>query len=127
MRRDVLERIAPRLRAVCNGDTEVNGLRAELSAAVQTTTAVARRVDARAKLAGAVPPRDRDRRLPRPPKDQPPTADVRVSCFIRLSDPGLLLPRLGPGTIRRGELVTAELTPREIEALADRSLDDGIA
>jgi subtilisin family serine protease len=127
MRRDVLERIAPRLRAVCNGDTEVNGLRAELSAAVQTTPAVARRVDARAKLEQAVPPRDRDRPLPQPPRNQPPSDEVRVSCFIRLSDPSLALERLGRGSVRRGELVTAELTPREIGELADRSLEAGVA
>jgi subtilisin family serine protease len=127
MRRDVLERVDPRLRTVCNGDGEVNSLRAELSAAVQAKQSVVDRVRPREMLKQAIPERKRVEPLPEPPHEQPATDEVKVSCFIRLADPALALRGVAGRTARRGEFVTAELTPREIEALADRSLQAGIA
>lgn len=127
MRRDVLERVDPRLRTVCNGDAEVNSLRAELSAAVQAKQSVVDRVKPRAMLEQAIAEQKRVEPLPEPPHEQPATDEVKVSCFIRLADPELTLRGVAGRTVQRGEFVTAELTPREIEALADRSLQAGIA
>jgi subtilisin family serine protease len=123
--RENLERIGPRLRLIVNGDAEVNALRAELSAAVQTTAPVATQHRAAEKLLGAVKAPARAAPLAQPPSGQPATNAVKVSCFVRLTSADA--PRLPGETRRRGDLATAELTPREVEALANRGPGSGIA
>ena len=51
---DNLEKLGPRLRVVCNGDEEVNGLRAQLSAAVEAKPTAAPAAAALEKLQQAV-------------------------------------------------------------------------
>ena len=65
--------------------------------------------------------------LSAPPSDQPLTDAVKVSCFVRLADPDRRSDMLPRTQIRRGELVTVELTPREIAAIADLGAETGIA
>jgi hypothetical protein len=62
-----------------------------------------------------------------PPSDQPLTDAVKVSCFVRLADPDRLSDMLPRTQIRRGELVTVDLTPREIAEIADLGAETGIA
>ena len=84
IKHDNLERLSPRLRVVCNGDAEVNGLRAELSAAVEAKPAIAKRFRTREKLLGAAskPP---TRRLTKPPSQARATDAVTVNCFVTLA------------------------------------------
>ena len=117
---DNLERLGPRLRVVCNGDAEVNGLRAELSAAVEATPTLARQLAARERLQQAVRKPDTGRTLPTPPSRQPSTDAVKVSCFVRLAGAEATRPRLPGKTIQRGDLVTAQLSPRELETIVNR-------
>lgn len=125
--RDNLERVGPRLRVVCNGDAEVNGLRAQLSASVEATPALAKRVSAREKLKQAVSEPAKAGALSKPPSKQPSTDDVKVSCFVRLAGADAH-PRGLPGKpVRRGDLMTAQMSPREIETVANRGADSGIA
>jgi subtilisin family serine protease len=128
IRKDNLERVSPRLRVVCNGDEEVNGLRAELSAAVEGKPSLSRRVAAKEKLERAVSrAADADTICRKPPSNKPSIDAVRVSCFVRLatpeSKPGPL-----PGTPqRRGDLVTTQLTPKQIERMANRGSKTGVS
>ena len=124
---DNLERLGPRLRVVCNGDAEVNGLRAELSAAVEATPTLARQLAARERLQQAVRKPDTGRTLPTPPSRQPSTDAVKVSCFVRLAGAEATRPRLPGKTIQRGDLVTAQLSPRELETIVNRGPASGIA
>ncbi len=124
---DNLERVGPRLRVVCNGDREVNGLRAQLSAAVAATPALAKRVRALEKLQQAVSKPAKTGALPKPPSKQPSTDDVKVSCFVRLDGADAHLGGLPGKPMQRGALVTAQMSPREIEDLANRGADSGIA
>ena len=124
---DNLERVGPRLRVVCNGDREVNGLRAQLSAAVAATPALAKRVRALEKLQQAVSEPAKAGALPKPPSKQPSTDDVKVSCFVRLDGADAHLGGLPGKTLRRDPLVTAQMSPREIEEVANRGADSGIA
>ena len=125
--RDNLERLGPRLRVVCNGDTEVNGIRSQLSAAVQASKGVVARVAARDKLQHAVSAPERAGTLERPPSGQPATDDVKISCFVRLAGQRGAPRRSLGKTFQRGDLLTAQLSPREIEGLANRSLESGVA
>ena len=54
IRADGLERLSPRLRVICNGDAEVNGVRAQLSAAVEAEPTLATRLGAHRMLQHAV-------------------------------------------------------------------------
>ena len=90
IKQENLERLGPRLRVVCNGDEEVNNLRAQLSAAVEVkpqligptaTTGALEKLQHAVKRARDAGP------LPQPPSDQPSTDAVRVSCFVRLAGP----------------------------------------
>jgi subtilisin family serine protease len=127
IRQQNLEKLDPRLRVICNGDDEVNALRSELSAAVQAPPAVVRQYQARTMLQQAVKKPRRREPLPAPAPDQPPADAVKVSCFVRLVDPEDDREPLPGGGTRRGDLLTAELTPRQIEEIADLGPESGIA
>lgn len=127
IRPENLERLAPRLRVVCNGDEEVNGLRAELSAAVEAKQPLARRLDARQVLKRATSRSAAPRMIEAPPRDQKSIDAVKVSCFVRLASPDIAAPRLPGGSIRRGDLLTAQLSPAQIEKIANQGLARGIA
>jgi len=127
IRQDNLERIGPRLRVVCNGDAEVNGIRAEISGSVEADPAVSKRVGAREKLEQAVSrPKDSGKAFKKPPSGRPPTGAIRASCFVRLTTPEGQLDRLPGKPHRRGDLVTAQLSPRQIEQIANRGAASGI-
>ena len=68
---DNLERLGPRLRVVCNGDAEVNGLRAELSAAVEVNADARPSTRGARALQQAVRKPDAGRTLPKPPSGSP--------------------------------------------------------
>jgi subtilisin family serine protease len=121
IQQDNLERVGPRLRVFCNGDAEVNGIRAEISGSVETDAAVVKKVAAREKLERAVSrPKDYGKALKKPPSGRPPIDVVRASCFIRLATPETRLDRLPGKPHRRGDLVTAQLSPRQIAQIANR-------
>ena len=104
IQQDNLERVGPRLRVVCNGDAEVNGIRAEISGSVEADAGVAKRVAARAKLERAVSrPKDYGKALKKPPSGRPPINVVRASCFVRLATPDTRLDRLPGKPHRRGD------------------------
>ena len=127
IKQESLETLGPRLRMICNGDEEVNALRAELSATVQAPESVAERHRGREMLQQATKTPAPFETLSAPPSDQPLTDAVKVSCFVRLADPDRRSDMLPRTQIRRGELVTVELTPREIAEIADRGAETGIA
>src|SRR6188768_878738 len=127
IRQDNLERVGPRLRVVCNGDAEVNGIRAEISGSVEADAAVSKRVGAREKLECAVSQaKDYGKTLKKPPSGRPPTGGVRASCFVRLATSETRLDRLPGKPHRRGDLVTAQLSPRQIGQIANRGARSGI-
>jgi subtilisin family serine protease len=120
-----LERLGPRLRVICNGDAEVNAIRSELSAVVEAEPSVVIRHRARERLRQAVSEPARAGALAPPPSDQPSTDEVKVSCFVWLTGPEVSAGL--PGTaIQRGDLITAELSPRDIEGIANRGAASGI-
>ena len=127
IKQESLEKLGPRLRMICNGDEEVNALRSELSATVQAPQAVAGRHRAKEMLQQAAKKPAALETVSAPPSDQPLTDAVKVSCFVRLADPARPSEMLPSTQVRRGELVTVELTPREIEAIADLGPETGIA
>jgi subtilisin family serine protease len=122
-----LEKLGPRLRMICNGDEEVNALRSEISATVQVPAPVAERHKAKEMLQQAVKKPDVKEPPAAPPHDQPLPDTVKVSCFVRLTDPDAAAQVLPGNAIRRGDLVTAELTPREIEDIVNDPAARGIA
>ena len=127
IRQENLERLGPRLRVVCNGDTEVNSLRAQLSAAVEAKPVAIEARVAREKLQKAVSRPREAGPLPQPPSDQPMTDAIRVSCFVRLTGPEAPDVPLPGNPHRRGHLVTAQLTPQEIEELLNRGAGSSVA
>lgn len=127
IRPDNLERLAPRIRVVCNGDSEVNENRAQLSAAVEAPPSPARQAAAQRRLKAAVSrPKDAGRQ-PKPPSKQPASRAVKVSCFIRLAAADRRPKGLPGRVVRQGDLMTAQLTPRQIERIANRGAAGGIA
>lgn len=127
IRRENLERLEPRLRNICDGDAEVNALRSELSAAVQADTSVTDRYRARDMLQQARSGRPLRGELPAPPPGQPATDAVRVSCFVRLASADVAPANVPGRPVQRGDLMTVELSPLEIEELANRGAETGIA
>jgi len=127
IRPENLERLEPRLRSICNGDAEVNALRSELSAAVQTDPTVAEHYQARDQLQQARSGAEVAADLPAPPSGQPSTDAVKVSCFVRLASADVVPAGVPGRPVQRGDLMTAELTPREIEDLANRGAETSIA
>ena len=127
VKQENLEKLGPRLRVVCNGDEEVNNLRAQLSAAVEVKEQLRPAAWAIEKLQQAVKrPRDAEP-LPKPPSGQPFTDAVRVSCFVRLAGPEAAPVQLPGNTYRRGNLITAQLSPREIEEVLNQGPASGIS
>jgi subtilisin family serine protease len=127
IRQENLEKLGPRLRVICNGDEEVNALRSELSAAVQAPPPVAQQHKAKEMLQQAVKQPTPKEALAAPPSDQPLTDAVKVSCFVRLADPDARSNVLPGNPIRRGDLLTAELTPRDIADIVNLGPESGIA
>lgn len=127
IRQENLERLEPRLRSICDGDTEVNALRAELSATVQADASVTARYEAHDLLQQARSGRPAPRELPAPPSGQPSTDAVRVSCFVRLASADVAPSGVPGRPVQRGDLLTVLLSPREIEDLANRGAETGIA
>jgi len=124
-----LQRLGPRLQVVCNSDDDVNSVRAQLSAAVQTMPgrADAEQVRKRATrmLEQAVSKPSQAKPLQKPPSH--PTSDqVRVACFVQLASPNAPPPKILENAKRSGDLITALLTPTEIEKLVN-ARDTGIA
>ena len=122
-----LERLGPRLRVICNGDEEVNALRSELSAAVEAKPAVVQKHRARESLRQASSTPAQAGKAKAPPSHQPLTDGARVSCFVRLASPDVEVAALPGVTKRSGDLLTAELTPKQIEQISTRMAARGIA
>lgn len=87
---------------------------------------MAKRLRTREKLlhASSEPPR---RRLTKPPAQTRATDAVTVNCFITLAAQETARGRVPGSIVQRGDLVTAQLTPREIESLATRAPGIGIS
>lgn len=109
-------KLQPKLRMVADGSTDVNARRAERTAALRVSGAVAKRVPLARNEAAA--PVVRDASLAPPPAlAAPPDADVSV--FVRLtSDVAGKVPRGIKGvTSNRADLLTAELSVKDAQAL----------
>ena len=128
----IAQRIDPKLRMICNGDEEVNTLRAEVSGAVQTSPALSGRF---ARVLGAYAAPGRPSKVPQPPPLQSRSDEVTVSVFVELDEEAERidlpqqtdLPRqihLLQPTARRGKLMTVELSQSEIEAVSGQ---EGVA
>ena len=113
IKQESLEKLGPRLRMICNGDEEVNARRSEISASVQAPPPLAEQYKAKETLQQATR-EPSSREAPAPPSDQPLTDKVKLSCFVRLAEPDRVRDVLPGNPIRRGDLITAKLTPREI-------------
>lgn len=127
IQKENLERLEPRLRVICNGDEEVNALRSELSGAVQAAPDTVTQYQPKETLQQARREPKQAGELPKPPSDQPSAEKVKVNCFIRLAS-AESMPEGVPGLlVRRGDMATATLTPRQIEEIANRGAESGIA
>lgn len=127
--KDQLQRLSPRLQVVCNSDDNVNAVRAHLSAAVKTehgvswkrTTALLETAVSRAPVA--------TKRLRKPPPNRTST-NVKVACFVQLRSPETKPPeklaRSKKTSKQQGDLVTAQLTPKELIELTNQN-DNGVA
>jgi hypothetical protein len=71
-------------------------------------------------------PKDSDKAAKKPPSGRPPIGGVRASCFVRLVTPEAQPDRLPGKPHRRGDLVTAQLSPRQIAQIANRGAATGI-
>lgn len=121
--KEQLQRLSPRLQVVCNSDDQVNAVRAQLSAAVKCTSTDGRSAEAVKRLEHAVSRVEQT--LAKPPSN-PESREVRVACFVQLRSPNQELPELLVGHERKGDLVTALLTPMELIQLTN-DRDNGIA
>jgi subtilisin family serine protease len=124
-----LERLAPRLRMICNSDAEVNTLRSALSGSVRSQVKAARRYRPVESLARACreEPAEEDSGTEREALDDAVGPEARVACFIRFdtaTTPLEGLPQTGRN--RRGEIATADLTPRQIQEIASKAQERGI-
>lgn len=123
-----LERLSPRLRMICNGDSEVNGNRAVLAGAVcdrhseETSDLHLRLEPGRAKT------RKRKRQSKEITKLDRLEDTASVSCFLRVHRRGQSLDELNEvsqePSIERGEYRTALLTPADIRRLADQAFTE---
>ena len=122
-----LERLGPRLRVICNGDEEVNALRSELSATVEARPAVAKKHRAKERIRQASRTVAQVAKPKAPPSKQPLTDGALVSCFVQLARPDLKVSTLPGVTSQSGDLLTAELTPRQIEQISNRTTASEVA
>lgn len=126
-----LQRLGPRLQVVCNSDDDVNSVRAQLSAAVQSAPAKrddVSKIQKRATLMlqqAVSRPTETKKRLEQPPSN-PVSDQVRVACFVQLASPDAPKPKMLEHEEQRGDLITALLTPTQIETLIN-TRDTGIA
>jgi subtilisin family serine protease len=131
IRDDSVQRLAPRLRVVCNGDDWVNSNRAQLAAAVKIAPRDKEQADQIQKVTHAMMQRAVSRpeqigELQQPPSKQPTTEAVHVACFVQLASPHTPADDI-PHSARRGDLLTVLVTPRELEELTNRGVDKGIS
>ncbi len=135
---EYLQRVSPKLRMIVNGDAEVNGHRAVLSAAVlsrskRTEDAPANLIEASAADpiepsgdgdgAAATKAAGGDEEPYKPPSRKEATSRALVSCFVQLTTPvDDATELLGSDAIRpsaqKGDLATVELTPAQVEKLS---------
>ncbi len=133
---DFLQRISPKLRMIVNGDADVNGHRAVLSAAVQSTSkrsenaadnlleasAKAQTTDVETERTDESEPENGEEKY-EPPTRREATPNALVSCFVHLAAPIEDASEvLGDDKIRpsaeKGDLATVELTPLQVERLS---------
>lgn len=128
---DYLQRISPKLRMIVNGDAEVNGHRAVLSAAVQSTSKRTERAPdnlIEASAAQNVGAGDgatddgEEGEVYKPPSRKEATPNALVSCFVHMATPvddaekALGYDKIHPS--QRGDLATVDLTPAQVEQLS---------
>jgi subtilisin family serine protease len=127
--KEQLQRISPRLQVVCNSDDHVNAVRAQLSAAVKSEPIAARQAqvdEAVTLLKEAISrPSQARHELGKPPSG-PRSDRVQVACFVQLRSPDTTPPARIAHEQRRGELMTALLTPMELVELTNQR-DSGVA
>jgi subtilisin family serine protease len=116
---EYLQRISPKLRMIINGDAEVNGHRAVLSAAVQSDA----RATARAPehLEEAAAGAEASQEAYEPPSRGGATEAALVSCFVHLAAPvtsGAEVPGDISPSAHHGDLATVDLTPAQVERLS---------
>jgi len=128
--KDQLQRLGPRLQVVCNSDDWVNGVRAQLSAAVQSVPSVADQQPQIQEVATRLLQRAVQRPAEQVKLAQPPpntgSDQVRVACFVQLANPQMPTPAALASEHRRGDLVTALLTPNALVELTNQR-DSGIS
>lgn len=113
------QRLSPKLRMIINGDHEVNGHRAELSASVQSSAAASER--AAQQLTEAVHIKVPTDELKQPKSVKEATDTAKVSCFVHLTSPAAPVSDISNQILPSREqrtLTTAELTPAEVENLS---------
>ncbi|MCP4228435.1 MAG: hypothetical protein GY773_34215, partial [Actinomycetia bacterium] len=76
------QRLSPKLRMIVNGDAEVNGYRAAMSASV--TSGSPRSRNAHVDLADAAARAQPDDDIEKPPSRKDATDAALVSCFVHL-------------------------------------------
>jgi subtilisin family serine protease len=116
---EVLKKLQPKLRMFADGDTTVNVIRAERSAALAvdkpallTRVRVVRGPD-------AVPVAREDlKRRPRTPPLGTITGGVRANVFVTLRDPSVTTPPLRRPHCRKGQMLQVQAPLNEIPAIA---------
>jgi subtilisin family serine protease len=116
MKPEATRRLQPKLRMICNGDEEVNTLRAELSGAVQVTKKLTKEYERRFRF-DQVPLQAVA--APEPPPLQAPPETVKVSVFVELDEERVPKKSLLKPSAQRGKLMTAELPLNEVERVTE--------
>ncbi len=126
---DFSQRLSPKVRMIVNGDDEVNGYRAGMSASVQTQSQVAGDLETVATLAAAAENHPDTDELDAPPSGVRPARRARVSCFVHLDNPSINAHSIqGLGRAQQqGSICVAELGPGDLERLRTQAADVGIA
>lgn len=125
-----LERLAPRLRMICNSDAEVNTLRSVMSGSIRSLVKAERKYRPVSRLERAC----RQRQVPDAPGPEREAleattgSETRVACFIHLETAETPLEGLSrtDRPRREGDIATADLTPGQIMEIASTAHDRGI-
>lgn len=115
--KDYTHRVDPKLRMICNGDEEVNTLRAELSGTVQVSKKLAGQFKkCRDHFTTDAIKKEDSKGVP---KLSRLSDDVKVSVFVELDSESKLPPHFPRPTSKLGQLLTVELSQREIQEMAE--------
>ncbi len=113
------QRLSPKLRMIVNGDAEVNGYRAAMSASVTSRSPRSR--NAHVELADAAVRAQPEEGIEAPPSRKDATDAALVTCFVHLNTPQSSPTDPTGGTkpsALKGNLATVDLTPAEVTRLS---------